>query len=246
LGFEALEALVVIDAGELGPSSSLRRLIEGAPNAAVIACYRDQGADLAHLIEHLLVDRWLRVEPEAKTYLIEHLGADRGITHSELDKLALYMGDAKVDAPATATLEDVAAVIGDSAALGLDDLVHAAALGQPAQVERCLDRLLGQGQAPVRLIRALANHLFRLYGLSVLVEQGMPADRAVAGARPPIHFRRKSSFQAALRIWTTASLSAALGRLLQAEIGCKTTGWPAPVLCREGVFAVCRQARSAA
>jgi len=88
LGFEALEALVVIDAGELGPSSSLRRLIEGAPNAAAIACYRDQGADLAHLIEHLLVDRWLRVEPEAKTYLIEHLGADRGITQSELDKLA--------------------------------------------------------------------------------------------------------------------------------------------------------------
>lgn len=246
LALDALEALVIIDAGELGPSSSLRRLIEGASNAAAIACYRDQGADLAHLIERSLVDRWLRAEPEAKTYLIEHLGADRGITQSELDKLALYMGEARPDAPVTVTLDDVAAVIGDSAALGLDDLVHAAALGHPVQVERCLERLLGQGQAPVRLIRALANHLFRLHGLAGLIELGTPPERVVAGARPPIHFRRKTSFQAALRIWTTATLSVALGRLLKAEIGCKTTGWPGPVLCREGVFAVCRQAKSAA
>lgn len=39
LALDALEALVIIDAGELGPSSSLRRLIEGASNAAAIACY---------------------------------------------------------------------------------------------------------------------------------------------------------------------------------------------------------------
>ena len=35
---------------------------------------------------------------------------------------------------------------------------------------------------------------------------------------------------------------AALTRLLEAEIACKTTGWPARVLCQEALFALCAEA----
>ena len=242
-----LEALVVIDAGELGPGSSLRRLIEGARNAAAIACYRDEGRDLGALIDRLAAEDGLRLEADARAYLVEHLGADRGVTRSELAKLALYCAAPAEGrpAPGRVTLEAAALVVGDSAALELDDLVHAAAQGDVTQLERCLERLLGEGQAPVALLRALARHLIRLHQLALLVEGGAAPDQVVEGARPPIHFRRRASVRQALQRWPAARLAAALSRLLDAEIGCKTTGWPAEALCRRALLGVCLQARAA-
>ena len=242
LALEGIEALVVIDAGELAAGSSLRRLIEGARNAAAIACYRDEGRDLAAFIDRELAARRLGAEPDARAWLLEHLGADRGVTRAELDKLALYLGAVGDAGARRATLDDVAAVVGDSAALGLDDLVHAVALGQLAALERCLDRLLGEGQAPVRLVRAQANHFARLHRLAGLIERGEPVEQVVERARPPIHFRRKSSVKSELRLWPAARAGRVLARLLEAEIACKTTGWPARVLCQHALFAACAEA----
>jgi DNA polymerase-3 subunit delta len=244
LALERIEALVVIDAGELASGSSLRRLIEGARHAAAIACYRDEGRDLAAFVDRELAERDLRADAGARAWLLEHLGTDRGVTRSELDKLALYLSGG---APATAGsrpvgLDDVAAVVGDSAALGLDDLVHDVALGQLAATERCLERLLGEGQQPVRLVRAQANHFARLHRLAALLEGGEPAAQVIERVRPPIHFRRKDSVKAELQLWSAAAAARALARLLEAEIACKTTGWPARVLCRRALFAVCAEA----
>ena len=61
-------------------------------------------------------------------------------------------------------------------------------------------------------------------------------------ARPPIHFRRKDSVKAELQLWSAARAARVLARLLEAEIACKTTGWPARVLCRHALFAVCAEA----
>jgi DNA polymerase-3 subunit delta len=244
LSLGAIEALVVIDAGELAGTSSLRRLIEGASNAVALACYRDEGRDLAGFVDQQLTARGLHLDADARAYVLDHVGADRGVTRAELDKLALYLGNGAEGAGGArrATLDDVAAVVGDSAALGLDDLVHGAALGQMAAVERCLERLLGEGEHPVRLVRAQANHLARLHRLAALVERGEPVERVIERARPPIHFRRKSSVHAQLRLWSAARAARVLARLLEAEIACKTTGWPARVICQEALFAVCAEA----
>jgi DNA polymerase-3 subunit delta len=242
LALERIEALVIIDAGELASGSSLRRLIEGARHAAAIACYRDEGRDLAAFVDRELAERHLRADADARAWLLEHVGADRGVTRAELDKLALYLGAPAEAASRRVSLDDVAAVVGDSAALGLDDLVHGVALGQLGATERCLERLLGEGQQPVRLVRAQANHFARLHRLAALLEGGEPAAQVIERARPPIHFRRKDSVKAELQLWSAARAARVLARLLEAEIACKTTGWPARVLCRHALFAVCAEA----
>jgi DNA polymerase-3 subunit delta len=217
LALERIEALVVLDAGELAAGSSLRRLIEGTPTGAAIACYRDQGRDLAVFVDQELAARHLAADADARAYLLEHVGVDRALTRAELDKLALYLGDD----PATAdhgrrrvTLDDVLAVVGDSAALGLDDLVHAVALGRLTAVERCLERLLGEGQQPVRLVRAQANHFVRLRRLAAEVERGAPPAQAIDRARPPVHFRRKSDVGTELQLWSSHKAAEVLGHLL--------------------------------
>ena len=239
LDLSTIDALVVLEAGDLGRASSLRKLIEQAPNAAAIACYRDEGRDLGSLIDRLLAERHLKADAEARNYLIEHLGGDRAVTRTELDKLAVF-ADASPETPRTLGFDDVACMIGDSAAVGLDDLAHATTLGDSKAVERCLNRLLGEGQAPVRLIRTLLNHVTRLRRIALMIQRGESADRAIGQARPPIHFRRKTDVKLALRRWNGARLAAAQAKLMSAEIACKTTGRPDILLCREAVFSICR------
>jgi DNA polymerase-3 subunit delta len=244
----AFEALVVVEAGDLAPSSSLRRLFETSAGAAALPCYRDQARDLAGLIQRTLAEHRLEAEPDAQSFLIDHLGADRGVTRSELDKLVLYVSGPGGTAPEVRrriTLADAAAVIGDSAALGLDDLVDAVVLGDLVQVQRCLDRLLGEGEQPVRIVRALASHFVRLQRLGLQVAGGDPPQRVVEQARPPIHFRRRDKVTAALRCWAVPAAERALGELLEVEVRCKTTRYPAALICREALLAIARQQAAA-
>ncbi|HEX6141289.1 MAG TPA: DNA polymerase III subunit delta [Geminicoccaceae bacterium] len=247
LELEDFEAWVVIEAGDLPGGSSLRKLFEGAKRAAALPCYRDLARDLSALIQATLRDHGLEAEPDALSYLIDHLGADRGLTRAELDKLVLYMTGAPGEAAPgrrRVTLADAAAVIGDTSALGLDDLVDAAATGDLVQVQRCLDRLLGEGQNPVRLVRSLANHLVRINRLGLEVEAGATVERVVDGARPQIHFRRRDRVKQALRRWRPGAAAAALELLVDAEIKCKSTGLPAELICRDTLLRIGRAARA--
>ena len=89
-----IEALVIVEAGPLKAQSSLRKTFEGAKNAAVIACYEDEKADLRNIVKESLGKHNISVSPDALAVLIDCLGADRLMSRSELDKLALYIGGA--------------------------------------------------------------------------------------------------------------------------------------------------------
>ena len=109
----AIRLKQMIDAGELGGNSSLRRLIEGAKNAAALPCYRDEGRDLAAFVDRELAARHLTLDSDARAHLLEHVGADRALTRAELDKLALYLGPtaeggrASYDDPEVAALRQI-------------------------------------------------------------------------------------------------------------------------------------------
>ena len=65
-------------------------------------------------------------------YLANHLGNDRGITLSEIGKIALYMGDDK-----EVTLDTAMELIGHNAAEGLEEICHAVACGDAEQQTIC-------------------------------------------------------------------------------------------------------------
>jgi DNA polymerase-3 subunit delta len=134
------EALVVVEAGELPSRSALRRAFEAARSAAAIGCYPDTPRDLAAVIRETLVAHRVTASRDAGQFLVEHLGGDRLLTRSELEKLALYAGDG-----GRVEIEDARLSISDTAALELDDAVMAAAEGDAERVERVLGRVLQQG-----------------------------------------------------------------------------------------------------
>ena len=232
------DALVILEAGDLDKRSALRKLAESADNAAVIACYRDEGRSLDAVIKEQLAAQGVTAEREALAWLAAHLGGDRMVTRAEIDKLALYAGRG-----ATITLDDARAAVGDSAEIGLDDLVHWVAGGNVAAADRALAKLWSEGAQPVQVIRALARHVMRLHQLTGLMAEGRDAKSAIASLRPPVFWKDPPRLQAQLERWSREQLGRALDGLLRVEILCKSTGQPAELLASRAVLALSRQAR---
>jgi DNA polymerase-3 subunit delta len=220
------DSLVVLQAGELGPRSSLRRLCEGADAAAAVPCYADAARDLDRVIRETMSADGLSVSPDASAYLAANLGSDRGVTRAELQKLALYArGNGEV------TLADAVAVVGDSAALSLDDLCFATIDGDMAAADRALERSLQEGQSEVAILRAISRHLMRLQLTVSRVDRGEAPERAVKALRPPVFFKREPQFRRQAESWTGARIAQALTLTLQAETRCKSTGMPTTAVC---------------
>jgi DNA polymerase-3 subunit delta len=230
-------ALVVIEAGELKPRSALRGLFEGAKNAAALACYADEGAQLSDLIRKTLAAERVSASGEALRYLAENLGGDRMVTLRELEKLAIYAGPG-----ATVDLADAVAVVGDSAALTMDEVAMAAAGGEFAALDRALNRVFLEGAQPVAVLRAVARHFERLRQAGIAVAGGVGDEAAMAALRPAVFFQHKPRFRAAQRRWNAARAADALARLVETEILCKTTGMPAETVCRQALFDLAQDA----
>jgi DNA polymerase-3 subunit delta len=232
------DAFIVAEAGELPSRSTLRRVFEASPRAAAIACYPDTARDLAAVIRETLTARQVTASRDATQFLVEHLGADRLLTRSELEKLVLYAGEG-----GHIELEDARVSVSDTAALELDDAVMAAAEGGTARVERVLGRVFQEGESPVSLIRAVARHLHRLHVLAARMGAGATLEEVLRTARPPIFFKHQESFRRQLMLWSEARLRPQLDRTAKAELHMKTTGIPAETICREAVLAVAQAAR---
>ena len=224
-------SLVVAEAGELTPASPLRKHFEAAETAAAVACYLDDEATLEAVIRQTLTEHGLAVDAAALAFLVASLGGDRKLTRAELAKLALYVGD-----QAEAVDEAAArACIGDSAAIGLDDLADAVAGGDHAGVGRALARLRLDGTHAVAMLRAVERHFQRLHLVAASTAAGVGLENALAALRPRLFYKRRGAFLGQLRRWPPANSVTALELLLEAEIDCKTTGFPANAVCGQAL-----------
>lgn len=234
------DGVAVLEAGDLAPKSSLRKVCEGAQTAGAVPCYTDDAGALARLIDQEMTAHGLRLAPDARAWLVDHVGSDRGVTRQELAKLILYVGPG--ESGRTVGLDTVQAISGDSTAQGLDDLVFAVASGDLATVDRLLVRLAREGEAPVGLLRRVQGHFRRLQWVSARIQQGMAPAEALKGLRPPVFFKRTQAFQSQARNWAPNLIQAALGLLVDAEIQCKTTGLPDRAICERALLALARKA----
>lgn len=231
------DALIVVEAGELGPRSRLRRLFEAAKNAAAIGCYPDEGGGLARVIEEILQACGVTATPDAIGFLADHLGGDRQVTRREIEKLALYLGEG-----GHAGIEDAVACVGDAASVSVDVLVLAAADGDFPALDQAFTRVWDQAASPIGVLRAMARHLQRLHLAATRQARGMTAKAAMQALRPPVFWKHERRFAGQLDRWTGDLLAAAIDRTLGAEIACKRTGAPAQLICHRTLMQIARAA----
>ncbi len=180
--------LFILEAGNLKPSSAMRKLFDKSKNAAALPCYPDEQRDINQLIDEEITKNGFKLSSAARQFLAQSLGTDRGISRQELIKLALY-----ADGRETIELEDIHMTIGDSSQLQYDQLIALIMTGKATQALGKLERLLASGQTAAGLMTVLGRHLARLYKVRAAIESGRQPAEAVAGLRPPVHFKQKDA-----------------------------------------------------
>ncbi len=234
--------LIVIEAAGLPSRSRLRSALEGNPEAVVIACYQEDGRQLAASLRQMIEREGCRIDPDALAFLTEQLGADRAATRSEVEKLVLHAGEAGV-----IDLEMVEACVADASAVSLDDALFAATTGDLTSMDRAIERAIADGAAAVQIVRSLLIHLHRLRAARIAMERdGLAPDAAMRTIRPPVFFKRQTAFARALGLWSVDLIERAARETNRVELACKQTGAPDLALSRHLVWTVAGQAAAKA
>ena len=224
------DALIVLEGGNLSPRSSLRALAETEACLAAMPCYMDSAQALEGLVESAARAQGLSVSADALDWIVERLGGDRGQSRSEIDKLLLYKAS---DTVKTVSLDDAMAVLGDTAAIGVDNVIAATFDGELAALDRALDRVFAEGGNAVQLVRALQRHVDQLHLVAGHAGSGGNLEAAMFKARGlPRGGPMRQRFERHLRTWPLPRLSEALSVVLKAEMDCKTTGFPDETIAR--------------
>lgn len=232
------EALVVVNAGDLGPRSKLRLAFEGGERLAALACYSDGPEAVEGLAREMLRAAGLQIAPEALTMLADQLGGDRELSRRELEKLILYKGGA-----GSVTEDDVLACVGDSSGLGIDDLVYALGDGDHETMQRVYGRLVLEGASPISILSAVSRHLMRLHETRGRMSEGKTADAAAAMLRPPVFFKLKTRFAGQANRWSEALLARGLEIVTEAEVQAKSTDMPAEAVIERAFIQLARVGR---
>jgi DNA polymerase-3 subunit delta len=116
----------------------------------------------------------------AASLLVDLAGADMGLLDRELEKLAIYVGNRpRIDA------DDVDKLVGQSRAENTWKIFDAIGAGQTRVALGMLDRLLDQGEEPLRLLGAFNMQLRRLAQAARLGQRGRPLASALEQAGVP-------------------------------------------------------------
>ena len=236
LALPASECRVVIEAGDLRRSAPLRTLCERAKNAAALPCYPDTERDLARLIDTEMRAAGLTLAPEARALLVPLLGGDRAASRNEIRKLVLYARDA-----GQIGVDDVAAVVSDASTLALDELVDTAFAGRPAELEAQLAKARAAGSAVGSIFFAAQRQLAQLHKWRTAIEQG--GYFSLDSVQPPLHFRRKSLVEVALKQWSAARLTAAMAELADAVLASRRTPALADTIAERALLSIAVKAR---
>ena len=233
--------LVVIQAGELGPRSSLRKACEAAKNAAALPCYVEDERDVSRFIRDTLQAAKLRVDPDAVGWMAANISGDRRKVRSELEKLITYKGDEQ----SSVSLTDVQSACGAAGAQGFDDLVYNVGGRNSRAALKAYATLMAEGTAFVAILRSLQNHFRRLHMTKSYMQDGMDMDSAMKKLSPPVFFKQAPMFKGQVNSWSLPVLNQVLSRLGELEAQCKQTGMPVETLCSQAILAISKIRASA-
>lgn len=210
---------LIVEGGNYKADDAIRALFEKSPKAAAIACFADTAGDLERLIRDVLGEAKQTLTPDARQFLLARLGADRGLSRAEVEKLTLYAAGKSI-----IEVDDVEAIVGDASEQTTDRIIESAATGKTAIAVTEFDRAIASGDNAQVIIGAIQRYFHRLHRVRAAIDQGRSFDDATRSLRPPIFFKQKGPLQAQCSFWTTDRLTDARGRIARAALAARRAG----------------------
>lgn len=226
------DVYVIVLADELGTRSSLRAWFESAPNAAAVACYRDEARDIGELVRESFTKAGISVSSDVVQYLTGQLGNDRYVTRQEIEKIITYMGDDKV-----LRLEVVRELTDYNRDTEMDEVIVALADKNLAGFDKSLLRLVKEGVQPVAYLRGLLRYFQRLYAIK-LQAKNSSVEQVIENLRPKVFYKQVPSLTRHAKQWSFEAIAQALSLISAAELACKSSDVPVFAASERQLFKV--------
>ncbi len=232
------DAFLLVEAGNLKPTSSLRKAAEKDERCGAVACYADEAGDLARLTRDALAIDKVGLAADALELFVSRLPQERGVARQEIERLALFLGPGS---HVVATAADLAPFVGVEPESSLADAAIDAFGGRLLATYSGLRRAAQEGETGPSTIRALSTHLGRLRRVVIMHLAGVPLAQAVKEQR--VFWKMEREFQRQARAWPLAELDKLPVEILGADQACKTAGSPDQLISEHLALSIAGRAR---
>jgi DNA polymerase-3 subunit delta len=232
------DAFLVVEAGNLGRDSALRKAAEKAAAAVAIPCYEDEPGDVARQVREALTRDNLSITAEALQLFVARLPKERGVARQEIERLILYLGPGS---GAQATPADLEPFLGVEPEASLADAAADAFGGRLADAQSGLRRAAQEGEAGPAAVRAMGMHLGRLRRTLTLAKAGAGLQEAAKASG--VFWKQEREFLRQARSWTLEELDRLQPQVLEADRLCKTAGSPDQLIAERLALTVAARAR---
>ena len=215
------DATIVVTAGSLKPSSSLRKLFEQKKNTYSVPIYENPMTKFE--VEKIIAKSGLKnVTQDGFAQLV--LVASElqpGDFKQTVEKLALY----KLNDEQPVTYQDIINCAPISNEAGIDEVLNVILAGNEFKVSQILSRLSSQGTLPVTLMIAATRHFKALF--SIISNPGGVKAGATA-LRPPIYGPRKEALINQAQKWGPIKIKTAIKILTATDLQLRSSNQQVP------------------
>ena len=236
------ESPVVAIAGELKPSSGLRKLAESSPLAVAIGCYPPGEKEAADMAAQVGRQHGLVVSSDVAARVAASCENDRALVVQEMTKLALYL-DASPNSPRRLDHAALDAVGADTNEGNLLRLADWALNGDIGRLTEELAFLSPAGTEAIPVVRALQRRLLMLAPARARVERGQKPSDVRAALGKSLFWRDKELIGQLLTRWDAARLDSLAQRVGQLERDVMFSPAPSREALGEELIAIARAAR---
>ncbi|WP_170603220.1 DNA polymerase III subunit delta [Ruegeria arenilitoris] len=221
--WSAGDAQIVVTAGQLKPSSKIRKAFEAHPETYAIGIYDDPPSRAE--VERVLMQAGLQNIPRDSMSVLSELAAalSPGDFAQTVEKLSLYKrGD-----DGSLSIEDIEACSPSSTEAALDDVLNVVAEGRAAEIGPLIRKLQAQGTNGVTLCIGATRHFRTLYAC---VSHPGGAAQGISKLRPPVYGKRRDRILRQALGWGAPRLQTALTVLTDTDLSLRSAGQTAPAM----------------
>jgi len=233
------DAFFLVEAGNLGRDSALRKAAESAKSGAYcIPCYEDEVGDIARMVRETLSKDKVGLTSEALDLFVGRLPKERGVARQELERLALYLGPGS---GAQATPADLEQFLGVEPEASLSDAAADAFGGRLGPAQAGLRRGWAEGESGPAAVRAMGMYAGRLRRTLTLHKSGAGLPEAAKASG--VFWKQEREFLRQARAWTLPLLDEVQGDVLGADRACKQAGSPDALIAERLALGIAGRAR---
>ena len=215
------DATIIVTAGSLKPSSSLRKFFENKKNTYSVPIYDNPMTKFE--VEKIIAESGLQnLTPDSLELLIA-IASDLhpGDFKQTVGKLALY----KLNDKTPVTYQDTMNCTPTSTEADIDEVLNVILAGKEFKVSQILGRLSSQGTLPVTLIIAATRHFKALFAI---ISNPGGVNAGATALRPPIYGPRKELLTNQAQKWGPVKIKTAIKILTTTDLQLRSSNLRAP------------------